>query len=138
MSYSKILILLVSLFGLIFPEYGINNDTHHSINNLHIDGSRMSIFWIIPFLGILLSIAIFPLILPSYWHHNYGKVSAFWGLLFIILFTWNFGIDISKFYLLEVYLKEFVPFIVILIALYTVSGGVLISGNMIGPPADKE
>ena len=82
----------------------------------------------------MLSIAIIPIFFRSFWHHNYGKVSAFWGLLFLIIFTWNFGIEVSKFYLLEVYLKEFIPFIVILLALFTVSGGVLISGNMKGTP----
>ena len=134
MSVLKLLILSISCLGILFPESGINHDTYHELEHLHIDGSEISIFWIIPFLGILLSIAMFPLILPSFWHHNYGKVSMFWGLLFIVLFTWNYGIDISKFYLLEVYLKEFVPFIVILIALFVVSGGVLISGNMKGTP----
>jgi len=134
MSISSLLIVFFVCFGFVFPESFVNHGIHHATEHLHIDGSTLSIYWLIPFLGILLSIAIFPLFLPSYWHHNYGKVSAFWGMLFLILFTWHFGIDISKFYLLEVYLKEFIPFIVILVALFTVSGGVLISGNMKGTP----
>lgn len=131
---SKFLLILTILIGFIFPESSSLADLHGHAHHLHIDGSSISIFWILPFLGILLSIAIFPLISPEYWHHNYGKVSAFWGLLFIVLFTWNFGYHISIFYVIEVYLKEFIPFIVILFALYTVSGGVLISGNMQGTP----
>ena len=132
MSLSKTFILLILCFGFLFPESTIHHNGH--IQHLHIDGSAISILWIIPFLGILLSIAIFPLILSSFWHHNYGKISAFWGILFILLFTVNFGLDISKFYMLEVYLKEFIPFIVILLALFTVSGGVLISGSLKGTP----
>ena len=131
---SKLLLILTILIGLILPESASHNDLHGTAQHLHIDGASISIFWIIPFMGILLSIAIFPLFLPNYWHHNYGKVSAFWGSLFIVLFTWKFGFHISSFYLIEVYLKEFIPFIVILIALFTVSGGVLISGNMQGTP----
>jgi Na+/H+ antiporter NhaD/arsenite permease-like protein len=131
---SKLLLILTILIGLILPESTSHNDLHDTVQHLHIDGASISIFWIIPFIGILSSIAIFPLFLPNYWHDNYGKVSAFWGSLFIVLFTWKFGLHISAFYLIEVYLKEFIPFIVLLIALFTVSGGVLISGNMQGTP----
>ena len=119
---------------IIFILLGANvyaSDIEHA---LHLSANDFNLYWLIPFIGILLSIAILPLILPSFWHHSYGKVSAFWGFLFIIIFTLNFGVDISTFYLLEVSMKEFLPFIVILIALFTVSGGILISGNMKGTP----
>ena len=45
-------------------------------SGFHLDGSieNMSIIWVVPFAGILLSIAIFPLVLPEFWHHNFGKV----------------------------------------------------------------
>ena len=42
--------------------------------------------------------------------------------------------DYTLFYILEVYLREFIPFIVLLLALYTVSGGILITGNLTGSP----
>ena len=129
MFISRLIILLVLCCSFLFPESSGYHDQH-----LHIDGSNISIFWVIPFLGILFSIAIFPIFLAKFWHHNYGKISAFWGILFISLFTYNFGFDITKFYILEVYLREFVPFIVILLALFTVSGGVFIAGNMQGTP----
>ena len=35
-------------------------------NDYHLDGSEMSMFWTVPFAGILLSIAIFPLIAPHF------------------------------------------------------------------------
>jgi len=59
------------------------------------------------FIGILLSIAIFPLVVPQIWHHHYGKISFFWGLLFIVLLTINYGFNISAYYILEVYLWNF-------------------------------
>ena len=102
--------------------------------SLHLTANDFNIYWLIPFFGILLSIAILPLIVPAFWHSHYGKLSAFWGILFLLIFISNFGFNTSYFYLLEVYLKEFIPFIVILIALFTVSGGVLITGNMKGTP----
>ena len=42
--------------------------------------------------------------------------------------------DYTLFYILEVYLREFIPFIVLLLALFTVSGGVLITSNLNGTP----
>tara|TARA_A100001035_G_C27764608_1_gene492987 strand:- start:338 stop:1789 length:1452 start_codon:yes stop_codon:yes gene_type:complete len=128
-------ILSLCFFGFLIPgEFGTSDLVNHADQHLHIDGSSISLLWIIPFIGILLSIAIFPIINPHYWHHNYGKISAFWGISFILFFMIYFGVNPLKFYLVEVYLKEFLPFIVILIALFTISGGVLISGNMKGTP----
>ena len=119
------IIIFISLFGFSF--------TKSSNHAMHLTANDFSLFWIIPFLGILFSIAILPLIKPSFWHHNYGKVSFFWGALFLILFSIYFS-EYTIFYLLEVYLREFFPFIMLLLALYTVSGGILISGNINGTP----
>ena len=102
--------------------------SHHHL----LSAEDFSLFWLIPFLGILLSIALIPLINPSFWHHHYGKVSAFWGIIFLMFFSINF--DYTLFYVLEVYLKEFIPFIVLLLALFTVSGGILITGSLSGSP----
>ncbi|MGH6638241.1 MAG: sodium:proton antiporter, partial [Polaromonas sp.] len=44
------------------------------------DGSQLSPLWGLPFAGLLLSIAVMPLLAPSFWHHHYGKVSAAWTL----------------------------------------------------------
>ena len=104
-----------------------------SAGGVHLNADQFSLIWLVPFLGILLSIAFLPLISSSFWHHNYGKVSLFWGLLFLMSFSINFP-GSTIFYILEVYLKEFIPFIVLLLALFTVSGGILISGNLNGSP----
>lgn len=110
---------------------------HHSDSGhhgYHLDGSKVGLAWIIPFLGILLSIAIFPLVKPHFWHHNYGKVSLFWGALFFIIFSISNGIGMGMFYLIEVYLGEFIPFIVLLLALFTVAGGIQLKGSLVGSP----
>ena len=52
----------------------------------HLEGGDLSILWVVPFVGILLSIAIFPLVASDFWHHNFGKISAFWATLFILPF----------------------------------------------------
>ena len=115
------------LFSVTFAEKG--QHTHSA----HLSAEDFSLYWLIPFLGILFSIAIIPLIKPSFWHHHYGKVSAFWGVLFLTLFSIYFT-DFTLFYILEVYLREFIPFIMLLLALFTISGGILITGNLNGTP----
>ena len=119
---------------IIFLSFLISSIFAGEIHNSHhLSAQDFNLYWLIPFIGILLSIALIPLIKPRFWHHHYGKVSAFWGILFFILFITNFY-DYTLFYVLEVYLAEFLPFILLLLALFTVSGGILISGDMVGTP----
>ena len=102
----------------------------------HLDGSieNMGIIWVVPFAGILLSIAIFPLVLPEFWHHNFGKVSLFWASILIIPFLMKEGISVTLYELLHVGLLEYVPFIILLLALFTISGGVRLTGTLVGTP----
>ena len=52
-----------------------------------IDGSLLSVWWVIPFAGILLSIAFMPLFALKFWHHHFGKVSLAWTLAFVLPFA---------------------------------------------------
>ncbi len=112
-------------------ETGHFPDTHHAP---HIDARNLQLIWIVPFLGILLSIALFPLIIPHFWHHHYGKVSLFWWIIFFSAFSFKFGISTGTYYFLEVYILEFIPFIVLLLALFTVAGGIQLKGDLAGTP----
>lgn len=100
-----------------------------------IDARGMSILWVLPFAGILLSIALLPLLTPSLWHHHFGKISAFWALCFILPFALRDGSGATAHVLLEVALHEYIPFIILLLALFTVAGGVRITGNLNGSPS---
>ena len=98
------------------------------------DGSRLGVVWAIPFAGILLSIALMPLAIPSFWHHHFGKVSAAWTLAFFLPFAYVFGVSTAGASLVHAMLGEYIPFIVLITALYTVAGGVYIRGNLHGSP----
>jgi len=98
------------------------------------DGSRLSLIWIAPFAGILLSIAIFPLAAPKFWHHHFGKVSLFWALAFILPFAIVYGPATAGAEVVHTALLEYIPFIILLFALFTVAGGILITGNLHGSP----
>ncbi len=99
-----------------------------------IDGSQLSMAWGIPFAGILLSIALMPLLLPHFWHQHFGKVAAAWALAFLLPFAAVFGLPATGAGLVHALLAEYIPFIVLLTALFTVSGGIYIRGNLHGSP----
>lgn len=91
-------------------------------------------YWGIPFVGMLLSIALFPLFAPHFWEKNYGLISLCWTLLFIIPFSLIHTISLSSHLVLNVIIEEYIPFILLLLALYTITGGIHISGRFAGTP----
>ncbi|AFX98643.1 citrate transporter family protein [Candidatus Endolissoclinum faulkneri L2] len=101
----------------------------------YLDGATMSLLWVIPFIGILLSIAIIPLIAREFWHHHLGKVSTFWAITLLIPLSLIFGIDLVVYEILNVGLLEYIPFIVLLLSLFIVAGGVRLTGTLRGTPA---
>ncbi|MBV8248290.1 MAG: sodium:proton antiporter [Comamonas sp.] len=100
-----------------------------------MDGAAMSVAWGMPFVGMLLSIALVPLFAPHFWHHHFGKVTAGWALAFLLPFALVFGFDVAAFNLLHALLGEYLPFVILLTALYTVAGGIYVRGNLSGSPA---
>lgn len=104
-------------------------------NAADLDGARLNLLWAIPFAGLLLSIALMPLMAPVFWHHHFGKVSAAWTLAFFLPFAVFFGVGTAGASLLHAMLAEYIPFIILLTALYTVAGGIHIRSNLQGSPA---
>ena len=100
-----------------------------------INGAELSVLWAVPFVGILLSIAIWPLAAHRFWEHHYGKISAAWALAFLLPFAVKFGAGEAVHAFAHAMLAEFIPFIVLLTALFVVSGGIYIKGNLQGTPA---
>ncbi|MET0543710.1 MAG: sodium:proton antiporter [Variovorax sp.] len=99
-----------------------------------MDGAALSPLWAVPFAGLLLSIALMPLLVPSFWHHHQGKVTAAWALSFVLPFAARFGMGDAAHGLAHALVAEYVPFIIVLVALYTVAGGIHIRGNLHGAP----
>jgi len=88
----------------------------------------------LPFAGMLLSIALFPLLAPGFWHHHYKKVAVAWALVFFGPFFVHAGV-IAAIRLLEVLLVDYVPFLILLWGLYTVSGGIYLRATLVATPA---
>jgi Na+/H+ antiporter NhaD/arsenite permease-like protein len=87
----------------------------------------------LPFVGILLSIALFPLLAPRFWHHHYPKVALAWGLALVVPFVTAYGEE-AVHEILHVALVDYVPFIILLAALFTIGGGIHIRGSFRGTP----
>ena len=100
-----------------------------------IDGRALAVWWGVPFAGLLLSIALVPLFAPIFWHHHFGKVTAGWGLAFLLPFAALFGLDAAGVSLVHALLAEYLPFVILLLALFTVAGGIYIRGSLRGTPA---
>ena len=94
----------------------------------------LNLMWAIPFMGILLSIAVFPLVAPHFWHHHFGKIAAFWIALFLIPAIFSFGGGSVAGIVAHALLAEYIPFIILISALYIISGGIYIKGNLHGTP----
>jgi Na+/H+ antiporter NhaD/arsenite permease-like protein len=88
----------------------------------------------LPFAGMLLSIALFPLLAPSFWHHHFKKVAVAWAFIFFGPFFLQYGV-LAAIRLLEVLLVDYVPFLILLWGLYTVSGGIYLKATLVATPA---
>jgi Na+/H+ antiporter NhaD/arsenite permease-like protein len=96
-------------------------------------GTQLPVWSALPFAGILLSIALFPLLAPQFWHHHYPKVSLLWGLLLVVPFAWVYrGAAVHE--ILHVALADYLPFLILLGTLFTIGGGIYIRGSLRGTP----
>lgn len=102
-----------------------------------LNGAAMSIWWALPFVGLLLSIAFLPLKYGEFWEHHFGKVSAFWGACILLPMLYFMGLNTTLYEVLHVYLVEYMPFIILLLALFTISGGVRVTGTLKSRPASN-
>ena len=119
------LLLLLPAMGLASPAQGAPA----------IDGSLLSGFWALPFVCMLLSIALAPILIPNIWHHHFGKIALMWGLFFLIPYAVFYGVESAFYEMLHTMLLEYMPFIILLFALFTISGGIRVTGSLAGSPA---
>ncbi len=132
MSISRRFLITVSaLLPLVFSAA----NPAFAAETAHLPGTDLSLLWCMPFVGLLLSIAIFPLLAPDVWHHHFGKITAGWALAFVLPCIYLFGPALTLYELLHTILLEYIPFLILLFALFTVAGGILLKGNLHGSPA---
>lgn len=95
-----------------------------------LNGASLSLWWVLPFVGILLSIATGPVLYPHLWEHHFGKFTAFWSALIVIALLATTDIATVAGALAHTAFLEYIPFILLLLALFTVAGGIYLEGNL--------
>ena len=125
--YFSILFFAV-FFSLVVPSACLAADSPVNL------GSLLPIWSILPFAGILLSIALMPLFTPHFWHHHFPKVSAFWALVLAVPFLYFFK-EVALREIIHIIIIDYIPFIILLWALFTISGGIYVKGSLKGTPA---
>ena len=99
-----------------------------------LDGVAMGWPWALPFTALLLTIAAGPTLFSKIWHAHYGKIAALWAALALVPIAAIYGAAAAVAVLTHALLGEFLSFIVVLFALYTVAGGIVVSGSLRGTP----
>jgi Na+/H+ antiporter NhaD/arsenite permease-like protein len=128
------LLLFFLFLGTAAPCLAMEPDTAESL------GTRLPLWSAIPFIGMLLSIALFPLFgqkfhsVEKFWVRHFGEVTAFWGLMVAVPFVILLGRP-AFYQLKHMLMIDYVPFIILLLALYTVSSGIFVEGRLKGTPA---
>jgi Na+/H+ antiporter NhaD/arsenite permease-like protein len=97
-------------------------------------GSQLPLWSVLPFVGLLLAIALLPLVAAHWWHPNTNKALVALALalpvaVYLVLVWGMPGVH----ELLEK-LREYTSFILLLAALYVISGGIYVEGSLSGTP----
>jgi Na+/H+ antiporter NhaD/arsenite permease-like protein len=90
--------------------------------------------WALPFVGLLITIALTPLLSAAFWHRHYGKLAGFWAVALVLPFAVVVGPSAALHMAREALIGEYLPFIALLGALYTVAGGIRLTGTLRGTP----
>jgi len=94
--------------------------------------TQLPLLTVLPFVALLLVIALAPLVLPRWWHHNTNKALVVF-LISIPVLVYLGRTEIGRLLLLEK-AHEYIGFIVVIGALFMITGGIHIEGSLAGTP----
>ncbi len=88
----------------------------------------------IPFAGLLLCIAIMPLVKGEWWEAHQPLVVALWIIVLVIPFAVLYGVGDTVETVLECTVNDYLTFIILLFGLFCVSGNITMEGDFAGSP----
>jgi Na+/H+ antiporter NhaD/arsenite permease-like protein len=97
-------------------------------------GPVPGLVWDIPFAGLLLSIAVLPILAPHFWHKRMLLVAVAWCVLLIVPDAALNGPAVAAGNAWHAILLEYLPFVTLLLALFTAGGGILLRDGPGGTP----
>jgi Na+/H+ antiporter NhaD/arsenite permease-like protein len=89
----------------------------------------------VPFLGLLASMAVLSVLVPRFWHRRMALVAAVWVVALLALEAWETGPAFAAAAVWRATLIHYLPFMALMLALYTAAGGILLRGGFVGTPA---
>ncbi|MFZ5732598.1 MAG: sodium:proton antiporter [Pseudomonadota bacterium] len=95
-----------------------------------LDGAKLSLLWALPFIAILLCIATGPVLYSHLWEHHYDKFSLVIAALVVLPLLISVGPSGAASILAHTALLEYMPFILLLLALFVTAGGIYLQGNL--------
>ena len=100
-------------------------------------GDALSPWLIVPFGGLLLCIAVLPLATPTWFERlrNKALVAALFGVPVLVYLALQFGASGRERILTTA--EDYFAFIVLLAALFTISGGIYLTGDPLGTPRNN-
>ena len=125
--------IIIAVIVLLLIPYISSGGHAHAMDHDEL-GRHLPMWSCIPFIGMLLSIALFPLFRPHWWEKNLFNVAIFWSLVFLVPFAIAYGPYEAGYMFYEILLLDYLPFIVLLWGLFTVSGGIVLKGTLAGSP----
>lgn len=96
--------------------------------------TQVPVWLCIPFAGLLLCIAVMPLIKAEWWEAHQPHVVLMWILLMVIPFAVVYGTGKATETVLECIVNDYLTFIVLLFGLFCVSGNITMEGDFAGSP----
>jgi Na+/H+ antiporter NhaD/arsenite permease-like protein len=90
--------------------------------------------WGVPFAGLLLTIALAPLAAPAFWHRHYAKLVLLWPAGFLVADAVEQGAAAMLQDAAGLFILDYLPFVLLLGALFAIAGGIKVSGIPRGTP----
>lgn len=97
--------------------------------------AHLSFWWTLPFCGMLGSLAFMPLFALHFWEAHYGKIAFAWSAVTILSLMLVFGFSLTQTEVFHTLFHHYMPFVIMIGTLYTISGGIQVEVESAGTPA---
>ena len=122
----KLIVFLTALMACCAPVMASDGQAHAA--------GQVPVWMCIPFAGMLLCIAVLPVVKAHWWEEHQPIVAALWSVLFLVPFALMQGAGSAVELTLECIVNDYLTFIVLLFGLFCVAGNITLEGDLAGSP----